>query len=89
MLSWIDLIKDPCFPIRWLACVDATNNRLEQNATPAAPGALISPSLSGSPLTRLNTLITASIAGDNGSSISSLEDISTYVSTRKVIPQGN
>lgn len=60
-----------------MACVDATNNRIEQNATPAAPYALPSPSLSDNPVTRLNTLITASIAGDNGASGSSLPDIKT------------
>lgn len=60
-----------------MACVDATNSRIEQNATPAAPATLPSPSLSGSPLTRLNILITASIAGDNGASGSSFPDINT------------
>lgn len=60
-----------------MACVEATKNRIEQKAFSSA-AALGSSSLSGNPLTRLNTLITASIAGDNGASSSSFPDISTY-----------
>lgn len=56
---------------------DATNNRIEQNAIPAAPRALPSPLFSGSPLMRLNILITASIAGDKGDSGSSFPEIRT------------
>lgn len=78
LVSCIDLINDPCFPIRLMACVDATNNLIEQNAAPDA-------SLSANPLTRLNTLITAFIAGDNGASGSSFPDISTY---RKIKEKG-
>lgn len=33
--SIIDLIKDPCFPIKCIACVDVTNKRTEENALPA------------------------------------------------------
>lgn len=77
-LSWIDFIKEPCFPIKLMACVDATNNLIEQNATPAAPVVLPSPSPSGSPLTRLKILIMASIAGDKAASGSSFPDIKTW-----------
>lgn len=77
VLSCIDLIKEPCFPIRLMACVDATNNRIEQNATAAAPDAFASSSLSGNPFMRLEILITASIAGDNDTSGSSFPDIKT------------
>lgn len=75
VVCWIGLIKDPCFPIKFTACVDATSSLIEQNAAPAAPGKFPSAS---SPLTRLNTLITASIAGDNAASGSSFPDIRTY-----------
>ena len=73
VLSCIDLITVPCFPIRLIACIDGTNNRIEQNGTDA----IISPSFSGNPLTRLNILIAASIAGERGSSASSLPDTKT------------
>ena len=76
-LSCIDLIVVPCFPIRLVACGESTNNRTEQNAIEAAPDTLESSSLSGSPLTRLAILSTASIAGDRTASGSSLPDIKT------------
>lgn len=77
VLSCIDLIVEPCFPIRLVACGEGTNKRTEQNAIEAAPDNLNSSSLSGSPLTRLAILNTASIAGDNTASGSSLPDIKT------------
>lgn len=76
-LSCIDLIVDPCFPIRLVACGEGTNNFIEQNAIEAAPDNFVSSSLSGSPLTRLAILSTASIAGDTAASGSSLPDIKT------------
>ncbi|XP_074336283.1 uncharacterized protein LOC141673437 [Apium graveolens] len=60
-LSCIDLIVDPCFPIRLVACDEGTNNLIEQYATEVAPGNFASSSLSGSPLTRLTILSTASL----------------------------
>lgn len=78
VFSCIDLIDEPCFPIRLIACVEATNKRMEQNAAPAAPNVLLlSSSVSDNPETRLNTLITASIAGERGASGSSFPDTST------------
>lgn len=77
VLSCIDLINEPCFPIKLIACVDATNNRIEEKATTAAPDALESPSLSDNPEIRLKTRMTASIAGERGASGSSFPDIST------------
>jgi hypothetical protein len=75
-LSCMDLISDPCFPIKLIACVDATNNRMEQIVSPADP--LISLSVSDNPETRLNILNTASIAGEIAASSSSFPDISIY-----------
>lgn len=72
VLSCIDFINEPCFPIRLIAWVDATSNRIEQNE------ALVSSSFSENPDTRLNTLITASIAGERGASGSSFPEISTW-----------
>ena len=61
-----------------MACVDATNKRIEQNAKPAAPDVLPSPpSFSGNPETLLKIRITASIAGETAASGSSFPDIST------------
>lgn len=77
MFCWIGLIKDPCFPIKFTACDDATSSLMEQNAAPATPDKLTSSSPSERPVTRLNTLITATIAGDNAASSSSLPDIRT------------
>lgn len=77
VLSCIDLINDPCFPIKLIACVEATNKRMEQNAAPAAPNVLSMPSTSDNPDTRLKTFITASIAGERGASKSSFPDTST------------
>lgn len=76
VFSCMDLINDPCFPIKLIACVDATNNRMELYVTPADP--LISSSVSDNPETRLNTLNAASIAGERAASGSSFPDISTY-----------
>lgn len=73
----MDLINEPCFPIRFMACVDATNNRIEQNTAAAVPNRLASPSASDNPETRLNILITASIAGERGASGSSFPEINT------------
>ena len=56
-----------------MACIDGTKNRIEQNGTDA----ILSPSFSGNPLIRLNTLITASMAGERGASVSSLPEIKT------------
>lgn len=61
-----------------MACEAATNNRIEQNAAAAAPNELASSSPSGNPFTRLEILITASIAGDKAKSGSSFPDIKTY-----------
>lgn len=77
MLSCIDLINEPCLPIKLIACVDATSNRIEANGTPAAPDALESPSLSDNPEIRLKIRMTASIAGERAASGSSFPDIST------------
>lgn len=77
-LSCIDLIVDPCFPIKWIACDDDTNSLTEQNAAQAAAAPAVSPSLGDRPDIRLNTLTTASIAGDNCASGSSFPDISTW-----------
>lgn len=74
VLSCIDLISEPCFPIKLIACVEATNKRMEQNVAPAAT---LLPSVSDNPETRLKTLITASIAGERGASGSSFPDTST------------
>jgi len=74
VLSCIDLINEPCFPIKLIACVEATNKRTEQNASPAA---LFSPSISDNPEIRLKILMTASIAGERGASGSSFPDMST------------
>lgn len=75
VLSWIDLITDPCFPIILIACEEDTNNRTEHNAVDAKP--VPSLSSSGIPLTRLNTLRTAAMAGEISASGSSLPDIRT------------
>jgi len=74
VFSCIDLINEPCFPIKLIACVEATNKRTEQNAT---ADALFLASISENPETRLKTLITASIAGERGASRSSFPDMST------------
>lgn len=74
VFSCIDLINEPCFPIKLIACVEATNKRTEQNASPAA---LFSPSISDNPEIRLKILMTASIAGESGVSGSSFPDMST------------
>lgn len=71
VFSCIDLINEPCFPIKLIACVEATNKRMEQNPD------TLSPSISDNPETRLKTLITASIAGERGASGSSFPDMST------------
>jgi hypothetical protein len=60
-----------------IACVEATNKRIEQNAAAAAPDPVLLSSVSVNPETRLKTLITASIAGESGASKSSFPDIST------------
>lgn len=73
-ISWMDFITEPCFPIKVIACVDATNNRIEQNAAAAV---FTSPSFSTRPFTRLKTLMMASIAGDTAVSGSSFPDIKT------------
>uniref|UniRef100_A0A7C9DBJ5 Uncharacterized protein n=1 Tax=Opuntia streptacantha TaxID=393608 RepID=A0A7C9DBJ5_OPUST len=65
-----------------MACVDATSSLIEQNAAASAAD-LSSPS--PRPVTRLNTLMTASIAGDKGASGSSFPDIRT---TRSGVPVG-
>uniref|UniRef100_A0A7C9E3L0 Uncharacterized protein n=1 Tax=Opuntia streptacantha TaxID=393608 RepID=A0A7C9E3L0_OPUST len=83
LFSCIDLTVDPCFPIKLIACVDATNSLTEQNAAASAAEPLSSPSLR--PVIRLKTLITASIAGDKGASGSSFPDIRT---TRSGVPTG-
>lgn len=74
LFSCIDLINEPCLPIKLIAWVDGTNSLTEQKA---APDALASVSFSGNPETRLKTLITASMAGDRSASGSSFPDIST------------
>ena len=56
-----------------MACVDATNSRIEQNAA----AVVLSPSFSGRPLTLLKILKMASIAGDTSASGSSLPVINT------------
>jgi len=82
-LSCMDLIIVPCFPIKLIACVDATNNRMEQCVTPAGP--LFSLSVSDNPETRLNILIAASIAGEIAASSSSFPDISIYKKKKKTM----
>ncbi|WVZ20144.1 hypothetical protein V8G54_007466 [Vigna mungo] len=57
---------------------------MEQNARPTADS-LFSASISDNPKTRLNILITASIAGERAASISSLPDTSTI---RSGVPRG-
>jgi len=77
VFSCIALIDEPCFPIKLIACVDATNKRIEQNATPAAPDIVLLSSVSDNPDIRLKILRIASIAGESGASKSSFPDIST------------
>lgn len=78
VLSCIDLMIDPCFPIRFMACIDATKNWIEHEV----PALIESPSLEDKSQTRLNTLMAASIAGERGASGSSFPVISTYESNR-------
>ena len=33
VLSYINLINESCFPIKLIACLDATDKQMEQNAT--------------------------------------------------------
>lgn len=79
LASWIDLIEDPCFPIKFTACGETTKSRIAQIAGAWAPVAILSVSGSCIPLIRLNILNTASIAAEISASGSSFPDTRTYI----------
>lgn len=76
-LSSIALTLDPSFPIIERACEYPTKNVTELSLTSEAFEHVPLPSMGYSPVTRLNTSITASIAGDNRKCGCSFADIST------------